>query len=243
MKKNYLSLLLLLLSFHIYAQVPANDDCAHATVVTSVPYTISADATQATNNDGGLDVCGSPAWGMNDGVWYTFTGNGGDVTVSVTPTGWNCQVDVYTGTCGSFTCVVGINDGSTDGLEQRTFFADAGVVYFVNIGHWAYDSNNPQADSPEGPYTFSLDGAVLNLSENKIDNLTINYNIDDTNLYLATNNNIEKVIVYDLLGNEIINRTPHQFNTELDFSTLKKGIYLVRVSTATQTGVYKIIRQ
>ncbi len=243
MKKNYLSLLFLVITIGLYAQVPANDDCANATIITAVPYTISADATQATNNTGGLDVCGNPAWGMNDGVWYTFTGNGGDVTVSVTPSGWNCQVDVYTGTCGNFTCVVGINDGSTDGLEERTFFADAGVIYFVNIGHWAYDSNNPQADSPEGPYTFSLSGAVLNITPNKVDNLNILYNADNLSLSISTDKNIENVIVYDLLGNEILNKTPHQTSVQYDFSMLKKGIYLVKVSTATQTGVYKIIRQ
>jgi hypothetical protein len=243
MKKNYLLLVLMLLAYNLQAQVPANDDCANATVVTSVPYNISADATQATNNAGGLDVCGSPAWGMNDGVWYTFTGNGGDVTVSVTPSGWNCQVDIYTGTCGSFSCIMGINDGSTDGLEERTFFADTGVVYFVNIGHWAYDSNNPQADSPEGPYTFSLSGAVMNVDQNRIDNLTIFYNSDEQNLHIATDKNINQVIVYDLLGNEIINNKPNQTSMDYDFSTLKKGLYLVKISTKTQTGVYKIVRR
>ena len=244
MKKNYLTYLLLLVSITIQAQVPANDDCAHATVIATTNYTNNQDATNATNNSGGLDVCGSPAWGMNDGVWYKLTGTGGDVNISVTPNGWNCQVDVYSGSCGSFNCVLGLNDGNSNNgqQEQGMFFADDGADFYINIGHWAYDASDPQADSPEGPFSISVNGAILSAQTPQIENLKIFLNTE-MQLQVTTDKNIQSIVVYDLLGNEVINKNPNQQKISLDFTSFKSGLYIVKIIAEHKVGVYKIIRR
>ncbi len=241
MKKFYF-LLASLFMLNALGQVPANDDCANATLITSTPYDINQDASAATNNAGGLDVCGSPAWGMNDGVWYTLTGTGGDVSLSVLPSGWNCQVDVYSGSCGNFTCVLGLNDGATDEMEQGTFFADTNVDYYINIGHWAYDANHPQADSPEGPFTLHVEGALLNIAPNKIDNFNIYLNPANHILYLSADEQITKVQIFDLSGKEVMKAQPNKMMTNFDLTTYKSGLYLVKVNSLSQSGTYKIIK-
>lgn len=231
-----------LLILNAWGQIPANDDCANATLITSSPFDINQDASAATNNAGGIDVCGSPAWGMNDGVWYRLTGTGGDVNLSVLPNGWNCQVDVYSGSCGSFTCIVGLNDGATDEMEQGMFFADTNIEYFINIGHWAYDANQPQADSPEGPFVLHVDGALLNVAPNKIDHFSIYLNPVNHFLNLSANENIVKVQIFDLSGKEILTTNPNQMAVNFNLSSYNNGLYLVKISTVSQSGTYKIIK-
>jgi hypothetical protein len=135
------------------APVPANDACATATAIPSLPYTESIDASQATNNDGIIDVCS----GMNDGVWYTFTGTGGDINVEVTDViEWDPELGVFTGTCGTFTCVDQADAGGTGDGETLTIAAtELGTTYYINIGHYSgFD------DVPEGIFTVNVTEAV-----------------------------------------------------------------------------------
>jgi len=237
--KKLILLILTIAVFPVKGQIPSNDDCSNATLITSVPFNENLDATNATNNNGGLDVCGSPAWGMNDGVWYTLTGNGGDVNFQVTPTGWNCQVDVYSGSCGNFTCIMGVNDGITDEMEQGTFYAEQGIQYFINIGHWAYDPNNPQADNPEGPFTIYVDGAVLKYSNQQIPGLTVKFDPTRSTLFINNNEDIKRVKIFNLSGQEIFKKNYQEQNIKIPFYNFTKGIYILTIQTEHQTGTYK----
>jgi len=242
MKQNFFLLIIWLSAFTMRAQVPANDDCDHAIVIDQANFSMNEDATDATNNNGGLDVCGSPAWGMNDGVWFKLTGTGGDVNLAVVPTGWNCQVDVYSGSCGTFTCVLGLNNGVTDEQEAGLFFADNGVDYFINVGHWAYDATNPQADSPEGPFSINVNGAILvGVAEQQLDNFAIYLDKTTQQLHLTSGVTLKHVSIYNLTGQQIWSTEANDLQISIDFTTFNKGLYLVKVASETQTGTYKIV--
>ncbi|MFT3795962.1 T9SS type A sorting domain-containing protein [Flavobacterium sp.] len=136
------------LEINTMADVPENDSCATAFAILSFPYTLSQDASAATNNDGFIDTCS----GMNDGVWFTFVGNGNDVVIDCTDiVGWDPELGVYSGSCGTFTCVGQVDDNGTGGDETLEFSTVAGTVYYINFGH--YSSGN---DEPEGVYTITI---------------------------------------------------------------------------------------
>jgi len=138
---------------YVAPEPPANDACVDAIVVDAFPYTNAQDATAATNNDGVITAC---AGGMNDGVWYSFTGDGSGVSVMLTDVdGWDPEIGVYSGTCGDFTCVTSADGGGNSGDETVEFTAQAGVVYYVNIGHY-----NDSEDREEGPFTVTFDTFV-----------------------------------------------------------------------------------
>ena len=130
---------------------PANDNCATATVISTFPYNFNqADGAYATQS-AFVTACSSNTNGaMNDGVWYKITGTGCNVTLVVTPTGWDPQVDVYSGSCGTFACVASADDGGSGGAETITFLAAPGIDYFINVGHYSSTANNP-----EGPFTIA----------------------------------------------------------------------------------------
>jgi len=107
------------LSFTTEAAPPApdNDACVDATVVGSLPYSTSGDASGATNNDGFISAdCGD----MNDGVWFTFTPTtAGTVDVILSDVvGWDPEIALYTGSCGAFTCVEAADLGADDTGES-----------------------------------------------------------------------------------------------------------------------------
>lgn len=140
---------------------PVNDSCSGALVASSFPYTyVQADGAGATNNSGFITACSNE---MNDGTWFTFTGDGNDFTVSVNmPAGssFDPQIGVYTGTCGSLVCD-GTEDQGLEGEEETiTFTTTAGTVYYVNVGDYSGFTDNL-----EGAFTINITNNNLGTSE------------------------------------------------------------------------------
>ncbi|MCI1189277.1 IPT/TIG domain-containing protein [Hymenobacter sp. DH14] len=112
---------------------PANDQCANAIALacgqtltgTNVGYTATGDPT---------GTCGTAV--RNGGVFYTMVGTGASMTVSTcsATTDFDTQLFVYSGRCGSYTCVGG-NDDAATGLtcSSVTFASQYGVTYFVLV--------------------------------------------------------------------------------------------------------------
>lgn len=113
---------------------PANDLCADAISV-SLPSVTVGTTVEATV-DAGLPSCGTSV--TAGGVWYTFVGNGTQVTVDTcSSTPYDSKVTVFSGSCGSFTCVGGVDDtsgcGGGDDARVGPFCATQGVTYYVLV--------------------------------------------------------------------------------------------------------------
>ena len=55
-------------------------------------------------------------------------------------------------------------------------------------------------------------------------------------------NTIDNVSVYNLLGQTILTVSPDSLETQLDFSDLSKGSYLVEITVGNKKAVKKIIK-
>ena len=137
---------------------PANDQCVNAEDITSLPFSGMYDASTATNNSG--FITGTSCIDMNDGVWYTLTGNGGNFTITASPTGWDAGIAVYTGSCGAFTCVTSKNAGAINVAEAVTFSSTLNTTYYVNIG---YPSGS--TDMSEGNFNLGITSTVLSIDD------------------------------------------------------------------------------
>jgi hypothetical protein len=220
---------------------PTNDDCANATLVDgALPYNNTQDATSATNNGGFLSVCAS----MNDGVWYTFTPiTGGTVDIAITGvTGWDPEIAIYSGSCGTFVCEDSADGGGTGGDENLTSVAVvAGTQYFINIGHYSGSTDNS-----EGPFTIDIstqDTVGLSVEDNVIQGFSLYPNPVNDRLHLNALDNIEELSVYNLLGQEVLRTQPKVSNTEVDMSNLPTGMYVVKVKVGEQLGSYRIVKK
>lgn len=130
----------LLFSVLAFAQ-PPNDTCANAITITGDGVISGTTAGAATES---VPFCGS-ASSTSPGVYYVFTdmsGTGSMMSVSTcTGTSWDSKISVFTGSCGSFTCVDG-NDDSCGLQSQVDFMTDGSSTYYVLV-HGFGGANGP----------------------------------------------------------------------------------------------------
>ena len=220
---------------------PPNDDCANATAVGSLPFNETLDATSATNNAGFISEC---SFGMNDGVWYTFTTvDAGTIDIAITGvTGWDAEIALYTGSCGTFTCVGSVDEGATSENETLSGVSvDAATQYWINIGHW--DSSS---DNSEGPFTIDIstsDTTTLKVESNSIENFTLFPTIVKDNLSFTSQENVDVLTIYNIMGQEVLFRKPVLTNGSINISSLSSGMYIVKVKAGNSLGSYKIIKE
>jgi hypothetical protein len=214
---------------------PTNDSCANAEAITSLPFDAMYDASGATNNSGFITASG--CIGMNDGVWYTLTGNGGDFTVTVEPTSWNAGIAIYTGSCGSFTCVDDSNIGGNNIVEATTFPTVNGTTYYVNIGH-----PSGTVDGTEGIFNLSVTSTVLSIEDIIAKGFSYYPNPVKDVLKMNANEPINQISIYSILGRELKTINQSNVSTEVDFSGFPSGTYFVRAVVGSSSGAFKIIK-
>jgi hypothetical protein len=144
-----------------YTTVPANDLCADAVVLTC-GTTVDGTTGLSTATDAPA-VCSLAA---DNGVWYTFVGDGSFVTLSTCGSAIDTRLEVVTAdACGGpYTCVID-NDNNTDVCgffdgddASVSFVADNGVNYFVYVTSGGVDTNGDGvADLLEGPFSLTMD--------------------------------------------------------------------------------------
>ncbi len=213
---------------------PSNDDCANAEAI-SLPFTPATyDATGATNA-GFITATG--CIDMNDGVWYTLLGDGGNITLTVSPDSWDAAVVVYEDACGNLVCVDDSNIGTVGVVEAVTFPSILNKTYRINI---AYPSGT--IDQPEGVFDLDVTSSTLSLDDIITKGFYYYPNPVTDILKLNANELITQVSLYSILGKEIKKVKQSDLNAEIDFSSLPSGAYFVRAIVGGSSGAFKIIK-
>lgn len=121
----------------LFAQT-ANDSC-FAAIPIACGETLRGTTVGATADPVGF--CGVPA--TAPGVFYSFTGTGQQVTVSLCSpnTDYDSKLSVFTGACDSLVCVDG-SDDFCDFSAQVTFMSDSGKSYFFYVHGFQSDVGN-----------------------------------------------------------------------------------------------------
>lgn len=121
-----------------FSQVPANDLICNAVPVIC-GGTYSGSTIGATNSGSGeSQFCIS--WNQNTpGVWYSFTGNGDNVTFSLCGTSHDSQIALYTGDCSAPNCYAANDDNgpACGGLSSSIAITTAvGQIYWIKVFSW-----------------------------------------------------------------------------------------------------------
>lgn len=123
---------LVLLACFPFAQSEAQNTCASPLAVTAgVLYTVDT----VDGPDVPLPVCSAGGTGATAGEWYLYTATD-YVTVIVSSDlvqngNTDTRVQVYTGTCGNLTCIMGDDDGGAGLLTLGLFNAYPGQSYLI----------------------------------------------------------------------------------------------------------------
>jgi hypothetical protein len=136
---------------------PANDDCGNATDLSLAPVNATTlGATQYLSMD--AEECNGFAGNANDDVWFKFTAiSNGTAVISLTnaTAGLDAVIQVYTGTCGSFTpldCADATLDAGNETLTLPNLIS--GETYYFRV----YGYGEP-VDG--GTFTLQLSGSAL----------------------------------------------------------------------------------
>ncbi|MBL3546292.1 T9SS type A sorting domain-containing protein [Chryseobacterium sp. KMC2] len=205
---------------------PANDECSGALTAAAFPYTYTqSDAAGATNNGAYLEMCTN---GMNDGTWFTFTGDGSTFDITVTTPAdsyFDSQIGVFSGACGSLTCVDTIDGNGSGETEIISIPTVAGTVYYVNVGNYSTWS-----DDLEGTFTISINKENLATSEtSKAKNTVQAYPNPFTEvLNISKIDQVKSISVSDISGR--LMKSIDQPASVLQLGDLKSGIYLVTLN-------------
>ena len=127
-----------------------NDDCTGAITVTC-GQTIAGTTLNALA-DASPACVGAP----NNGIWYKFVGTGINTTISLCGSSYDTKLLVYTGACGTLTCLDG-NDNYCGNQSQLSFTSLTGVTYYILV---------TGATTTGGSFTMNINcgSAILNLS-------------------------------------------------------------------------------
>jgi hypothetical protein len=127
---------------------PGNDACSNAT---SLPCGTS-NLTGTTVNATLKTAPGGGGLASPYGVWYAFTGNGQQTTVSATGTGgFDIEMTIVSGTCASNTLISSQDFWGSGTAETFTFTTVNSTVYYVYIAYWSSTGTSTQT----GTFTIS----------------------------------------------------------------------------------------
>jgi hypothetical protein len=203
--------------------IPVNDSCSGALVVSSYPYSYTqTDAVAATNNNGFIAACPPE---MNDGVWFTFTGDGSEYTIKTKAIGENYpgtnKVAVYKGSCGNLTCVA-------TGWDPSLIFVQtvAGAVYYINVG----GEIGILQDSIERNFTITIqrkgNGSLSTSEVSKTqENIEAYPNPFTDVLNISKADKVKSISILDSSGRLV--KTIEKPSSALHLGDLKEGMYLV----------------
>jgi len=120
-------------NFQIAVTHQLNDQCTLAIpVVCGQSYNGSTVGATTTNDP--TAACGANAGISYPGVWYRFTGIGGNVSLNTSVSQFTTKINVYTGTCpgGPWTCVSAGQTGMGNG-QSVTFNSVSGTTYYIFV--------------------------------------------------------------------------------------------------------------
>lgn len=105
-----------------------NDVCADAETVTCGDTIVGS--TEGATSTGDPGFCGTA--GGAPGVWYSFTGTGDIIELSMCNSTYDTKLQVFSGSCDALNCIDG-NDDSCGVQSEVTFTSEIGVEYLFYV--------------------------------------------------------------------------------------------------------------
>jgi len=129
------------------------------------------------------------------------------------------------------------SDGGPAYWENSTASAVGLPQAFNDGGGWTI----PDA-TQDSVYEFTAECNPLGTSDNTIEGFSYYPNPATNVLNLSSQENIERVSIFNILGQKVVDLDVNATSTQLNVDHLTTGTYIMKVSVEGQTGTYKIIK-
>ena len=200
---------------------PANNLCENAIAV-------ECDGVYAGETATATDTGGNPA----PDVWYSYSGAAGDITLSLCDGGtdYDSYLRVYDACDGT---EIADNDDSCDLQSELTFAADGTSTYYIMVEGYSANSGN---------FSLEVFCELLGTNDNTIEGFSFYPNPATDAINLSSTENIERVTIYNILGQKVIDQDINATSSQLNVSNLVTGAYLMQVSVDGKTATYKVLK-
>lgn len=226
-----------------FSTVAGNDDCSDAEVIIQeieIPTAASAAVTNATisgaTDSSVAQTCGGTP---NDDVWFAFEARTDAVNITVTSV-FDGVLELYSGSCGSLTSIQCEDGAIENGTEEINVTGlTAGTTYYFRVYNWYSTA------ATDGSFTVKLwSSESLSVEDdNDLTEFKFYPNPVQDKLNLRAQDNIQKISVYNMLGQEVLRQAPNNRTTEVDMSALQTGSYFVKVTINGLTETKQIIKR
>jgi hypothetical protein len=229
---------------------PVNDNCANPTVLTvGGVYT---DAAIDTTSLGATLSAESPAPSCGNfnfatvgkDVWYSFVvPTSGNATIETAGTssggpGIDTVVQVYSGTCGALSAINCDDDGAQEVVVGHSLLSLTGLTPGATLLVRVFGYNGSQGNFSISVYDASLANQVVNGVI-----FTAYPNPVQDNLHITATEVIERIQVYNLVGQEMFSSTVNATDSTINLSSYPIGSYIVRAIANGQVKTFKVIKQ
>ncbi len=232
-------------SYTTPATPPTNDDCANAISLT--PGGIFEDNPVDGTVLGATADAETASCGLTGpGVWYSVVvPASGDITIqtgddSLGGTGFDSVIEAFSGSCGSLTSIECDDDDVPGFSDNYSLLELSGLTpsETIYIRVWEYNGDETE------PFSISAFSASLSDADfDKEASFTYYPNPVKNTLSLTAQNNIERVTMFNMLGQEVLRSTPNNIDSDIDMSGLESGAYFVKVTIENVTKTIRIIKQ
>lgn len=115
---------------------------------------------------------------------------------------------------------------------------------YSSLYYWQVVAKNAGGSAQNSPiWSFTTEAdPTLSLKNNKIKGFSIFPTIVKSDLFFESQSQIDNISIFDMLGKQVI-KINLNIDKSIDVTSLKKGIYLVKVSSKGKIGTYKIIKE
>jgi hypothetical protein len=224
---------------------PSNDDCSGAIALTTGGV-FATNATLGSTVSATTVPAPTPTYtcqsNRSNDVWYSVTvPASGNLTIETNSVVGSLLTDTvmsaFSGSCGSLTQVGCDDDASPDGnfsLISLTGRTPGEVLY---VGVWKYSTGS------DGQFKVSAyDASLSTLSFDSKGFVAYPNPVTDI-LNISYTQEISKVSIHNLLGQEVLVKSINATESKIDMSNLPNGTYLVKVTVDGLDKVLKVIKQ
>ncbi len=141
------------------------------------------------------------------------------------------------------------SNGSFNDLGKKSYFWNS--IEIDNLTAWSYSLYNADTQvywwNSSKTFGFSV-GCIKDIS-NKINETNNNFNVNIypnpaiDNIYINfIEKQVVKMLVYNIIGDCILQKTLNNNTNDIDISSLKKGIYIIKLCGVNGTVIHKITK-
>jgi len=226
----YLLIMFVLASTSLFAQIATNDTCAGAIDLGTLTSPISGTTTNATNNY--TNGCLNPL--APDIVYFITVPANFKLTINQPDNSYDSVVRIaYGDTCPGDTEIDCFDDPD---LLINEWTNDTGWDQTV---YWVQSGFNNHSGTFELAWSLT---STLGVDNYAFDTFKFYPNPTTDTINLSASAQIDKVFVYNLLGQKVFDQTIGDISSTLSIANLSNGTYIMEVSINGESRNFKIIK-